>query len=178
MRRLAAELGVAPNAIYSHVPDKEALLDALLDAVLADVVVPARGGWRGRIEALLADTRRVLLAHPDLVPHFLARQSVGPNALRLGEAMLEQMHRGGVAHEHAATALQVLLVHTIGGVAFELPRAREPDPEARAARGLAALSRPEAFPHSAAVAEDLSRHRGDAVFRAGLAWILDGLAPD
>ena len=35
MRRLAAELGVMPNALYTYFPHKEALLDALLDALLA-----------------------------------------------------------------------------------------------------------------------------------------------
>src|SRR3712207_393165 len=88
MRRVAARLEVAPNALYSHVPDKAGLLDAILDAVLADVAIPARGDWRTRIEALLLESRRVLLAHPDLVPLFLARQTGGPNAMRLGEALL------------------------------------------------------------------------------------------
>ena len=31
MRRLAGELGVMPNALYSYFPHKEALLDALID---------------------------------------------------------------------------------------------------------------------------------------------------
>src|SRR5215216_3902704 len=49
MRRLAAELGVLPNALYTYVPDKEALLDALLDALLGDVDAgdPAEGDWCG-----------------------------------------------------------------------------------------------------------------------------------
>ena len=177
MRRVAAELGVAPNAIYSHVPDKEALLDGLLDAMLADVPTPARGDWRTRIRTVLRHTRRVLLEHPDLVPHFLARQVTGPNALRLGEVVLAQLARGGVTGPEAVTALQVLLVHTIGGAAFEAPRRADPDPRGRAARGRAAASRldPAAHPHSVALAGEISVHSGDAVFEQGLRWILDGL---
>ncbi len=180
MRRVAAELGVAPNALYSHVPDKAALLDGLLDAVLADVAVPGRRSWRSALEVVLGDTRRVLLAHPDLVPHFLSRQSTGPNALRLGEAVLAELHRGGVTGERAVRALQVLLVHTIGAAAFEVPRAAEPDPAGRVARARtrAREADPARHPHVTALSGALARHPGDAVFALGLRWLLDGLAAE
>ena len=180
MRRVAGDLGVAPNALYSHVPDKSALLDALLDAVLADITLPRRGDWRARIEALLLDSRRVLLAHPDLVPLFLARQTSGPNALRLGEAMLHQLARGGLTGEEAVRALQVLLIYTIGATAFEVPRLREPDPEARATRGRGAAARldPEEFPSTMSTADALASHPGETLLRSGISWLLDGLAAE
>ena len=37
MRRLAADLGVAPNTLYSYYQSKDALLDAVLDSLLADI---------------------------------------------------------------------------------------------------------------------------------------------
>ena len=37
MRALAAKLGVAPTAIYWHVGDKAALLEAVVDHITADV---------------------------------------------------------------------------------------------------------------------------------------------
>jgi AcrR family transcriptional regulator len=40
MRRLADELGVMPNTLYSHVSSKSALLDELLDHLLGRVAVP------------------------------------------------------------------------------------------------------------------------------------------
>ena len=180
MRRVASELGVAPNALYSHVAGKAGLVDALLDAVLADVTIPRRGDWRTRIERLLLDSRRVLLAHPDLVPLFLARPTNGPNALRLGEAMLEQCHRGGMAGEEATRALQVLLIYTIGATAFEVPRVRDPAPEARRRRGVQAveqLDRDE-FPRTTAAADALASHPAEELLRLGIRWLLDGLAAD
>ena len=180
MRRVAPALGVAPNADYSHVSDKSGLTDAVLDAVLADVAIPRRGDWRTRIEALLLESRRVLLAHPDLVPLFMARQTSGPNALRLGEALLEQCHRGGMSGEQAARALQVLLVHTIGATAFEVPRLREPAPEERRRRGRQAVARldPQEFPHTTSTAEALASHPGEDLLRRGIRWLLDGLAAE
>ncbi len=180
MRRVAAELGVVPNALYSHVADKAELVDAVLDAVLAGVAIPRRGDWRTRIEALLLESRRVLVEHPDLVPLFLARQTNGPNALRLGEALLEQCHRGGMTGEDAARALQVLLVHTIGATAFEVPRRREQHPEHRRARARAAVARldPQAFPLTTAAAEALASHPAEDLLRLGIRWLLDGLEAD
>jgi AcrR family transcriptional regulator len=180
MRRVAARLGVAPNALYSHVPDKAGLLDAVLDAVLADVAIPRRGDWRTRIEGLLVESRRVLLAHPDLVPLFLARQTSGPNAMRLGEALLQQCHRGGMTGEKAARALQVLLIYTIGATAFEVPRRQDPAPEERRRRGRLAVARldPAAFPHTTAAGEALVGHPAEDLLRSGIRWLLDGLVAD
>jgi TetR/AcrR family transcriptional regulator, tetracycline repressor protein len=177
MRRIATELGVAANTLYSHVPDKSALIDALLDAVLADISVPEGGGGRRRLEAILADTRRVLLDHPDLVPLFLARQTVGENAMRLGEAMLAALDDGGVRGERAVRAMQVLLIHTIGAAAFEIPRRDDPDPAARQRRGQqAAAALAATHPRTSASAEPLSSYPGDEAFRMGLEWLLDGMS--
>ena len=121
MRALAERLGVRPNALYSHVESKEALVDEVLDDVLAAVDAPspeARDPLAG-VHAMMASTYRVLLAHADLVPLYLARQGArGPNARHLGEVMLALLARGGVAGRRADEALHVLIVYTIGSAAF------------------------------------------------------------
>jgi TetR/AcrR family transcriptional regulator, tetracycline repressor protein len=180
MRRVAVALGVAPNALYSHVPDKDALIDLLLDAVLADLTLAPRGNWRDRVETVLADTRRVLLANPDLVPFFLSRQTIGPNALRAGEVILDALHQGGVRGEDAVRAFQVLLAHTIGATAFEIGRRGDPNPAARQRRGqdtIANLDTAE-FPRTTAQGAAMSKYPGDTVFRLGLRLLLDGLTTD
>ncbi len=121
MRAVAGRLGVAPNALYSHVSSKAALLDDLLDDVLADVRVPAPDGAdpSAGLHALLVSTYEVLLEHPDLVPLYLARQGArGPRAQRLGDAMVPLLARLGVSGPAAIDALRVLVVYTIGFAAF------------------------------------------------------------
>ena len=120
MRALAARLGVSPNALYSHVADKSEVVDAVLDDVLAEVdVPPADAGPEAGLQAIMASTHKVLLAHPDLVPLYVARQGArGPNAQHLGQVMLASLESAGVSGARALEARRVLIVYTIGFAAF------------------------------------------------------------
>lgn len=178
MRRLADELGVMPNALYTYVPDKDALLDALLDRLLGDVVSEVRGrddDWREGLTRVLDASRRLLLAHPQLVPVFLSRPGLGTNAAILGEVTFGHLRKAGLEGERAVEAFRVLLIYTLGFAAFQGPRRR--DAEARTERGeVAFASLPEdAFPEMRRVAPILATHPTDENFRTGLGWLLDGM---
>ena len=100
MRALARRLGVAPNALYSHVPGKTELVDALLDDRLSLVAEPDPDAPDpvAALAALMTSTYEVLLGRPGLVPLYLARQgSRGPNAVRLGVTMDALLARLGLA---------------------------------------------------------------------------------
>lgn len=153
MRALAGRLGVLPNALYSHVPTKDALVDALLDDLLAEVQAPDPDiadpivGLR----SLMSSTYEVLVTHADLVALYISRQGArGPNAQRLGELMLALLDRLDVTGERAVDARRVLIVYTIGFAAFSpLPiTGQRPPPAAK-------------------IAQD---------FTAGLDWLLAGIA--
>lgn len=121
MRALATRLGVSPNALYSHVASKDALVGELLDDALAAVQAPSpQDADPGPgLHALMSSTYEVLLAQGDLVPLYLARQGArGPHAQRLGEIVLALLSRGGVSEPDASQALRVLIIHTIGFAAF------------------------------------------------------------
>ncbi len=121
MRGVAQRLDVAPNALYSHVPSKTALIDDVLDDVLAEVQAPAqdvRDPTMG-LHQLMTSAYHVLLTHPGLVPLYLARQGArGLNAQRLGDATTTLLARAGVRGPAAGEALRVLIVYTIGFAAF------------------------------------------------------------
>src|SRR4051812_32559633 len=66
MRRLARELDVTPGALYWHFANKQELLGAVADHVLATACAePAPMGWRDRIEAVCRGLRDALLSHTD-----------------------------------------------------------------------------------------------------------------
>jgi TetR/AcrR family transcriptional regulator, tetracycline repressor protein len=178
MRRLAAELGVLPNALYTYVPDKEALLDALIDDLLAGIEAdePAAGDWREGLARVMDSSRRLLLAHPQLVPEFLARPGLGPNAARLGEITFGLLRRGGLEGERAVEAFRTLLIYSLGFAAFQATRL--PDDPARSARDEAAFARlqEERFPEMRRLASHLAGPTTDRQFHTGLRWLLDGIA--
>jgi TetR/AcrR family transcriptional regulator, tetracycline repressor protein len=177
MRRLAAELGVTPNALYTYVPDKEGLLDALIDDLLAGVDTgEAAADWRDGLVRVMDSSRRLLLAHPRLVPVFLARPGLGPNAARLGEITFALLRLGGIEGERAVEAFRVLLIYSLGFAAFQATRL--PDDPARSARAEAVFaSLPEdEYPEMHRLARDLAGPTTDRQFATGLRWLLDGIA--
>lgn len=157
MRALAERLGVSPNALYSHVESRTALVDDILDDTLGtvDAPDPDSGDPIAGVHALMASTYRALLAHADLIPLYLARQGArGPNAQHLGDIMLALLARAGVTGQPAREALHVLIVYTIGSAAFAT---RSP------------LTTGEASP--TATADHHAAH-----FEHGLDWILAGIS--
>lgn len=64
MRRIAESLGVRVGALYHHVANKQTLLAALADAVLADLPRPT-GTPTEVVAAWAGEFRRALLAHRD-----------------------------------------------------------------------------------------------------------------
>ena len=150
MRSLATRLGIAPNAVYSHFSDKRSLIDGLLDDLLGDIELPDdRSPWTGSLMRLMTSSRRLVADHPELVPFFLSRPGSGPNAQRLGAAVLGLLARGGIAGPAAGETLQILLVFSIGFAAFEAPRRTRPP-----AHG--------------------GKHPDDATFATGLRWLIEG----
>jgi len=118
MRAVARRLGVAPNALYSHVAGRTDLIDQLLDDLLAGVRTPQPGADPvAGIETIMTSTYRTLTAHPELVPLYLQRQGArGPNAVALGEVLDALLARAGV--EDVPDARRALIVHAIGFAAF------------------------------------------------------------
>ena len=158
MRALAHRLGVAPNALYTHVRTKAQLVDDVLDDLLAGVTAidPDDPDWRGALHALMRSSHAVLLEHAELVPLFLARRGAREtNAQRLGESMLRLLATGGVEGRLAREAQRALIVYTIGSAAFA---ARPP---------LGSNAETEALPS----VDELTRN-----FDQGLAWLLAGIA--
>ncbi len=178
MRRLAGELGVAPNALYTYFRDKTAILDAVFDDVLGELEPPSpgAGAWQDALAELMRASRRLLLAHPRLATLFLTRPG-GPNAMRLGEVALRILERGGIRGRVAVEALRALLAYTLGSAAMEAPRRVEPERGERLERAAALIEHlPEdAYALTRASSRDLATHPSEEDFERGLRWLIRGI---
>jgi AcrR family transcriptional regulator len=116
MRKLAAELGVAPTAIYWHVGGRDELLHAIMDQLVAEMpVVRARGNTPAqRIASVARAIRRDVRACPTL--HQLAQHlDRHPDATFPGQLVLtHEVTAAGLHGEEAANAVRALL-YLIGG---------------------------------------------------------------
>jgi AcrR family transcriptional regulator len=83
MRRLGAALDRDPMILYRHAPGKTALLDGVVEMVLAQLRVdPADPDWTAQLRAVARDYRALALAHPNVVPLLVTRPLATPLALR------------------------------------------------------------------------------------------------
>ncbi|MGF1646092.1 MAG: TetR/AcrR family transcriptional regulator [Kineosporiaceae bacterium] len=157
MRAVARRLGVAPNALYSHVPGKDGLLDAVLDGVLGEVPLPSdesvAGDPLGAVRSIMLDSYDVLLAHPGLMPAYLDRQGArGVYARRLGVVTMGALGTAGLDETAAAEAMRVLILNTVGFAAF--------------------AARPDGAGPGLITAPELRRN-----FERSLDWLFAGFAP-
>src|SRR4051794_41891636 len=65
MRRLGTELGVQPSALYNHFANKQSLLAAVADEILArgQRPLPDPAGWEDRAAAVSGGLRDSMLVH-------------------------------------------------------------------------------------------------------------------
>ena len=115
LRRIAEVVGVHPTSIYNHVPNKEAILNGMIDMLLAEADLPADvPDWRSWIREIAVAIRRVALAHPGAFTVFLRHAGTGPFAARHIEAALDAFRREGCSVEQAARAVHGVLLAVMG----------------------------------------------------------------
>lgn len=120
VRNLAARFGTSSATLYRHVASVEELRVLVIDRVLGEVRPPATHlAPRDKVTWLGLELRRVLAAHPEVVPALRAAPLLGPNAqsgAELGFACLLEM---GFAEEVAIPAYMALVDFVLGSVFFD-----------------------------------------------------------
>jgi TetR/AcrR family transcriptional regulator, tetracycline repressor protein len=185
VRGIAARVGVAPNAIYTYFPDKSAVLSALVERLLGEVDQDAlidRGRpWRERVEHVALTLRAQLMAHPGAVRLMIGGPMDGPNALTVGERLLELLADAGLDPTAAARASYLLIVYVFGSLALDVAELQQPGPPPPESQRIAARRAvygaipAEHFPHTTAVAATLADYISTEQYLWGLRRVLDGI---
>jgi AcrR family transcriptional regulator len=157
MRALAQALGVPVMTIYNYVPNKDALNERVVDAVLRPVAVPApeAGTWEERLKQLERDARRALAEFPGLS----LDRPYSAEGRRLAEGVMSILGDAGFRPTDASLAFATLFTFMVGQIDLDLEVAELRGPGADAVL-------------SAARAAELSP---DEIFEFGFDAVIEGL---
>jgi AcrR family transcriptional regulator len=170
LRRLAADLGVTPMALYRHVKDKRDLINAMTEVVL-DAFDLTRGfqpsmGWADRLRQALLNFREQMQARPLALPLAIAYTGEGPASFwRMNEVLLGILLGAGFERRRAVVLIRILS-NLVSGYLLLMGQGRSEIQDAldaedldllRRKTELAQLSLPrDRFPHSVASAREVA----------------------
>lgn len=173
MRKLGAELGVEAMSLYNHVPNKDALLDGIVEVLLGTLQVPSEAtDWETRVREAYRAFRQLAHAHPNIFPLLVDRPPDTMDGIWLVEEFMKTLREAGFAPETALHAFRTLSSYAVGYAVSEIRGfAMEP---AGTRPGAQTLS-PENFPYIAELRSHLGHVDRDTEFEFGLDLILSGL---
>jgi AcrR family transcriptional regulator len=181
IRKLAAELDTKPMTIYHHVPNKEAIVDGMVDLVFGEIDVPPTDvDWRAAIAHRAGSARAVLARHPWATPLMESRVNPGPATLKHHDAVLGCFRAAGFSVEMTAHAYALVDAFIYG---FALQEANLPatggNEMTELTEAITEQFEPGQYPHLVELTVDHVLKPGydfTNEFEFGLDLILDGLA--
>jgi len=179
MRRVAQELGVEAMSLYHHVPNKDAILDGVVDVVFAAIELPsAEGGdWRDAIRVRASSARAVLSRHSWALGLVDSRRNPGPVTLRHHDAVLGVLREAGFTLPMAVHAVS-LVDSYVGGFVLQEANLPMSTPDDDVAGGLLERLPAGELPYLREVIVDFALRPGydlSSEFSYGLDLILDAL---
>lgn len=119
MRRLATELGVQGPSLYNYFATKADIVDAVAEAVVAEVDVSYFGlrPWDEALRLWARSYHSVLIAHPNIVPVLAHGPGRRPIALAMAEAVYGALIDAGWSPARA-THIGALMRYLVTGSAL------------------------------------------------------------
>ncbi|MBK1839135.1 TetR/AcrR family transcriptional regulator C-terminal domain-containing protein [Azospirillum sp. YIM B02556] len=185
MRRLAAALRIQAPSLYWHFAGKQALLDAMADALLAEMVLPEEEmPWDGWLRAVATEFRRALKSRRDGARVFAGTFPALDNVLRISDRIIAKLRAAGADERLAVRTLFTVQYFVLGFTIEE--QAATPPPGGhgheegegvdlmQVAQRLTA-EQAARYPNAAITVKLLASDDDDARFRFGLDRLIDGL---
>ena len=180
MRKLAQALKVEAMSLYNHVANKDEILDGLVEIVISEIELPAKGAdWKDGMRLRANSAREMFLRHPWAISLMESRKNPGPAAMRYYDAVIGCMREGGFSIAMAAHAFSVLDSYILGFAMQELKMPFDTSDElADIADNILEQLPAAEFPHfTEMIVEHALKPGYDYAdeFEFGLELILDGL---
>ncbi len=173
MRALAAELDVEAMSLYNHVANKDDVLRGIVGVVWGEVDLAAEEpDWRKALHRLCESAHRAMIRHPWYFAVPLTYGGLGH--MRVVQAILALLERGGVDDDRAFHALHVLEGHMYG-YSWQAIGYGDMDAIAEESAPPLATIDPAEFPHLLSHASLHTEPPSGDGFAFGLDILLDGL---
>jgi AcrR family transcriptional regulator len=180
MRKLGEAVGVEAMSLYTHVANKDDLLDGMIDIVFGEIDLPSgEDHWKAAMRHRAISVRRALARHRWAIGLMESRTTPGPATLRHHDAVLGCLRDAGFSLALTAHAYSALDSYIYGFALQERSLPFDtPDETAELAKAILSRSAADEYPR---LAEFTTGHvlrpgydYGDE-FEFGLDLILDGL---
>jgi Tetracyclin repressor-like, C-terminal domain len=165
-------------SLYKHVANKDAILDGIVDLVVAEIALPSPGErWKAAMRRRGISAHQVLLRHPWACLLLMSRVNLGPAMLGYVDATLGTLRKAGFPIELADYAWNTMDSHIYGYTLQELTHPFEPAQYPEAAETYLPQLPPGRYPHLTELTVHVMEGHYDGVpeFTFGLDLILDGL---
>ncbi|MEO8549929.1 MAG: TetR/AcrR family transcriptional regulator C-terminal domain-containing protein [Kofleriaceae bacterium] len=172
-RKLGRVLGCEAMAIYWYYPSKDALLDAVVDVLMAPVASAVAGrdrpDWIGVLRELAHAYRRIAHDHPNAFPLLATRRFASEGTYAFLDQIFELARGQGIADQITAKFYRVVSSYCNGFALNELAAPRGP-------QGPRTAPLRKRYPRAAAVSAWLEPQHLDEIFEFGLELQLAALA--
>jgi AcrR family transcriptional regulator len=182
MRKLGEELGASAMSAYYYFPNKEQLLDGMVDVVFGEIEPPSLDDeWKTAMRKRAISTRAALNRHRWAIGHMEGSTEHGAANVGLHDAVLGCLRGAGFSLKETVHAYSVQDAYIYGFVLQERDMSPETPEEfaAEAQRQIDAYQHMlAAYPHIAEVVGGYVAKEGydyETEFLFGLDLILDGL---
>ncbi len=178
MRRLGRQLGVEAMSLYHHVEGKEALLDGIVETVVASMDLSGMHGgpWHERLKEGFRAYRRLAHEYPAVFPLVGRRPVRTLGALKPVDLALGILREASFSASAALHAFRTLSSFAYGYALSEIRGfAMESVAEGGGLRSDVLRAEAERFPNLAEVMPEAGATDHDAEFEDGLDAIIAGL---
>jgi TetR/AcrR family transcriptional regulator, tetracycline repressor protein len=164
MRSVAARLGVSPAPLYSRVGNKDSLVDAIADHLLADLAPPHTEGepWGDYAARWAKELRhRLRMAHDSRLILVTSRDAY----VEASRPLVAVMRASSFAPDAAVQACRLVMWATVGFVAIENSAQA---PSVRSTRRI----------RSGGNRDGVTRSEADELFALQIQYVIDGITRD